>query len=550
MRDSNLAAAIQYHQEGRLDEAERRYTQLYRENQRDAEVIYLLGVLCCDLGLFEPACRFLEEALALTQPFPEAQKQLRVARDGLAMLALLEDAESHNRLGLARLQQEKFTEAESFLRQALKLQPDHNQARNNLGSALVQQGQFIEAQDLFEAALQQDPGYSSARINLANVLRNRGDHLKSRALLETVLAAQPESVEALNNLGAVAQDLGDEELAMQSLSQALRLAPDSARIRWNLALSQLQSGDFPNGWRNFEARWEGCASLRGGYTMPPECAWRGESLRGKRLLLWAEQGFGDTLQFVRFARDVSSLGATVGIAVQAEVAALMRSVSGISSVTVLGAPLPAFDYHCPLMSLPYRLGVSLERAFHGAEPYLSAAPDKGAYWKERLADYPGRKVGLVWAGSSRQRVELAAIDARRSLRLRQLLPVLSIGGCSFFSAQVGAAAADIESEDWPEPVHDFTHEWTDFADTAAFIANLDLIISVDTAVAHLAGALGKPVWLLNRYDNCWRWLKGRSDSPWYASLRQFRQPAPGAWDPVIAAAAAELAASRWPLAAK
>jgi hypothetical protein len=201
------------------------------------------------------------------------------------------------------------------------------------------------------------------------------------------------------------------------------------------------------------------------------------------------------------------------------------------------------------MSMPYRLGVSPDAdGLHGATPYLCAAKDRSEYWRQRLTAHPGLKVGLVWAGSSRrQSAELAAIDARRSIPLQRLAPILAVSGCSFYSLQKGTAAAELDDRAGAAghaqigAIRDFSTEWSDFSDTAAFLANLDLVISVDTAVAHLAGALGKPVWLLNRYDSCWRWLLGRSDSPWYALLRQFRQPRPGDWEAPIATAAVALA---------
>jgi hypothetical protein len=295
--------------------------------------------------------------------------------------------------------------------------------------------------------------------------------------------------------------------------------------------------------------------------MPVDRAWRGEALRGKRLLLWAEQGFGDTLQFIRFAQDAALQGATVIVHAQPELAELARSAPGVSAVSEQGGALPAYDFHWPLMSMPYRLGVSPDaHGLHGATPYLCAAKDRNEYWRQRLTAHPGLKVGLVWAGSSRrQSAELAAIDARRSIPLQRLAPILAVSGCSFYSLQKGtpkrrpsgtpsgSAAADLDQrgnaggDSQHGTIQDFSAEWRDFSDTAAFVANLDLVISVDTAVAHLAGALGKPVWLLNRYDSCWRWLLNRSDSPWYATLRQFRQPRPGDWQAPIAAAAAALA---------
>ena len=546
-RHADLATALQHHAAGRLDEAERGYMQLHRTDPGDAEVLYRL-----------------DESIGIAPAFPEALRQRAFAGVELAQQKLAsgdpagaerhlegalqadpDQAQTLNWLGLAQLQQEKFAVAAASLGRALLLQPDHNQARNNLGLALLRQGQLAEARRCFEDALDRDAAYGSARINLANALRLLGEHAAAQAELTAVLAAAPDSAEALNNLGAVAQDLGDAELALACLSRALALEPDSAEIRWNLALTQLRMGEFASGWSNFEARWEGCGNLRGGYAMPKDRAWRGEPLSGRRLLLWAEQGFGDTLQFIRFAAELAQLGATVSVVVPPELASLARSVPGISGVSTQGGPLPEYDFHCPLMSVPDRLQLRLDSAaLHGATPYVTAPPDRVAHWRSRLSGYPGLRVGLVWAGSSRrQSRELAAIDARRSIRFAQLVPILAVQGCSFFSLQKGDAAAECEPAECAAAlvVRDFSRQWADFADTAAFIACLDLVISVDTAVAHLAGALGQPVWLLNRYDSCWRWLSVRRDSPWYASLRQFRQPELGNWEPVIAAAAIELA---------
>jgi tetratricopeptide (TPR) repeat protein len=530
-RDAELMVAIAHHQSGRLDEAEQIYQRLHTADATDAEVIYLLGVLCFDLGLSEACCRFLEQALAITPQFPEARRQLAVAR---------------NARGLEQLQAQEYEAAERSLRRVLELDPDLNQARNNLGLALYHRGRLIDARRCFEEALTRNPGYTAARLNLANTLRIQGEHGAARGELETLLADNPDSIEALNNLGAVAQDMGDTGLALRCLEHAAALTPHAPatphtpQVRWNLALTQLLLGDFTNGWRNFESRWEGCAHLRGGYTLPLERAWQGEPVSGKWVLLWAEQGFGDTVQFIRFAQDVAAKGALVGVLVPPELERLMQGVPGILWVTAMGRPLPRYDVHCPLMSLPYRLGVTPDAtALHGTAAYLAAPPAETQQWHRRLSAFPGLKVGLAWAGRPRkQSAELDAIDARRNVPLHSLAPLLAVHGCSFFSLQKGLESADIAASGLP--IRDFSTEWRDFADTAAFIAGLDLVISVDTAVAHVAAALGKPVWLLNRYDSCWRWLLGRSDSPWYSTLRLFRQSRAGDWTPVIAAAAAEL----------
>jgi tetratricopeptide (TPR) repeat protein len=604
-RDEALSVALRHHASGRLDDAAQLYQQLHAADPRDSEVLFLMGVLCCDLGLFDPACRFLEEALDLARVFPEAGRQLVVALTGLAeanlsaarltearrnldralelspsdapvqqslgRLALLEGdvaaaearfvaslaqrpdhAQTLNWLGLARLQLEKYADAEAALRQALRLDPGLNQARNNLGLALYSQERLADAMLFFQAALARDPTYAKARINLALTLRLLGRHAEARVELEAVLAQHPEDVDALNNLGVIFQDLGEAELALRQLTQATALAPESQSARWNLALTQLQLGDFSNGWTNFEARWEGCAHLRDGYMLPSDRAWRGEPLHGKRLLLWAEQGLGDTLQFIRFADDVARRGATVSVLAPAEIADLVRSAPGVSAafVELPAAALP-YDVHCPLMSLPYHLRITADtEALHGAIPYLFAPRERSARWRERLGAHSGIKVGIVWAGNARrQRLDLMAVDQRRSIALSRFAPILEVAGCSFFSLQKGDAADQLAASAFRRvpgrtggsgTLEDYSAEWSDFTDTAAFVDNLDLVITVDTAVAHLAGALGRPVWLLNRYDTCWRWMRGRDDSPWYTTLRQFRQPRPGEWDPVIRAAAAAL----------
>lgn len=543
--------------DGNFDEASRLYLQLHHDNPRDEEVLYLIGVLCCDLSKYVEACRFLDEALMNNLTFPEATRQLSIALKGLAkqqvesgqydaasptLARALDmtpnDEDLRNWQGLAHLQRGQFAQAEQALRLVLTTNPRLTQARNNLGIALYEQGKLEEARACYQLALEQQPAYANARVNLANTLRVLGRPLEARKHFEKLLATQPKSAEILNNYGATLQDLGEPKLARKILESAVALAPHSPQTRWNLSLSELQLGDYANGWRDFEARWEGCGNLRNAYGKPAQLAWRGEALQGKRILLWAEQGFGDTLQFIRFASDVAQHGATVLVEVQPELASLIVSVQGVTQVVSRGEALPPYDVHCPLMSLPYYLEItSTDVVERGA--YLSANADRIAHWHAQLADFPGKKIGFTWAGKSRlQHAELAAIDARRSIKFQQLAPLMQVEGASFFSLQKDAPAEARDSLN--TKLHDYSGEWKDFSDTAAFIANLDLVITVDTAVAHLAGALGKPVWLLNRHDSCWRWLQGRNDSPWYPSLRQFRQERPGNWEPVIARMAVEL----------
>jgi len=263
--------------------------------------------------------------------------------------------------------------------------------------------------------------------------------------------------------------------------------------------------------------------------------WRGQSAEKRTLLIHAEQGLGDSLQFCRYAPLAAARGLKVVLEVQRPLVRLLRSLSGVELVVEAGGELPSFDFHCPMLSLPLALDTTLATV-PSAAFYLQADRALIAAWRTRLAARPGLRIGLAWAGRSRIHAsELAAVDRRRSIALDHLAPLFDLPGFQFFSLQKDdpKAPADV-------PLTDFMDEMEDFADTAALIANLDLVISVDTAIAHLAAALGKPVWLLNRYDSCWRWLRTREDSPWYPSLRMFRQPAAGDWRTVIERVGAEL----------
>jgi Flp pilus assembly protein TadD len=543
--------------DGRFDEAERIYSKLHQADPQDKEVLYLLGALCCDLGIFPQAIRFLNQALRFSPNFPEASQQLGIAHKALARqqmeaeqytqaidtIRLAQaltpgDVDLYNWQGLAYLQQRAFAIAERPLRDALACDERHVQARNNLGICLYELGRLQEARDCFEQVLAQIPDYDSARVNLANTLRILGDPQSACLHLRRVLNNQPTSAEVLNNLGTALQDNGETEEAHSALQKALALAPQSAEVRWNLALSQLKLGDYKDGWKNFESRWEGCSNLLHAYDKPRGLAWQGQTLHGKRLLLWAEQGFGDTLQFLRFAKNVADLGAIVIVEVQPELAALATSAPGVTQVVARGQTLPAYDLHCPLMSLPGLLSLDTPTGL-ARGPYLFADATRITYWRNKLSAFSGIKIGLTWTGKSRQQqAELAAIDARRSISLAQCAPLFALPDARFFSLQKdGNIASDASL-----PLHDYSSEWSDFADTAAFISNLDLVISVDTAVAHLAGALGKPVWMLNRYDSCWRWRNNANESTWYPSLREFRQAQAGNWIPVMTQLAEELRA--------
>ena len=403
------------------------------------------------------------------------------------------------------------------------------------GNALLDLNRPDEAEGRFRDALRSaGPHAAAAHLGLGIALGTLGRFAEAEHRLRGALRARPGSAEAWNSLGAVLRDAGRPEEAERCLREALRLRPDYPEAETNLAFLLLQSGRFAEGWRAHERRWE-ARPWSAGTRRFAQPLWRGEPLGGRALLLHAEQGLGDTLQFCRYAPLVPP-GGRVLLEAQGPLASLLSTLPGVSRVVRRGEALPPFDLHCPLMSLPHVLGTAEDTVPAGV-PYLPADPARVAVWRERLAGLPGRRVGLAWAGDPKM-----AADRRRSVPLGTLAPLAGVPEVSFVSLQVGPAAAER-----PPPglaVHGrAAAELRDFSDTAALVGALDLVVSVDTAVAHLAGALGKPVWLLNRFDACWRWPRDRDDSAWYPTLRQFRQRAPGDW----AGAVGELRAAleRW-----
>jgi ADP-heptose:LPS heptosyltransferase len=309
----------------------------------------------------------------------------------------------------------------------------------------------------------------------------------------------------------------------------------------------LTLGNYRRGWQEYEWRWQ-TDQLKSARLISDKPLWLGQpSLRGQRILVHAEQGLGDSLQFCRYLPMLLELDATLIVQVQAPLVPLLRRMRGIAEVIAQGDPLPEFDVHCPFMSLPLAFGTTLATV-PSPQRYLWPSPQKSQAWQRRAGTSHLPRIGLVWAGAAHASLAIQRpVDVRRSIRLAKFAS-LSTSDATFFSLQKGEPAAAelraLERERWNGPkIVDYSADLHDFGDTAALIDQLDLVISVDTSVAHLAGALGKPVWLLNRFDTCWRWMTQRDDSPWYASMKIFRQPTAGDWDTVIADVQAEL--QRW-----
>jgi Tfp pilus assembly protein PilF len=443
-------------------------------------------------------------------------------------------ADACNNLGAVLGAQGRRDEAVAWLRRAVAARPDFPQAHGNLGRALQELGHTGEAVASFRTAVQRDPSHLGLLLGLANALTELGQWDEAQACFARALAEHPGAAAAHNDRGHALRMQGALDEAVASFRRAIALAPDHAPAHLNLAMALLARGDFAEGWAEYEWRWktpQGLAHAR--RFVPPQ--WRGEPGEGRTLLLHAEQGYGDTLQFCRYAEPAAARGWRVVLGVQRPLVRLMQGVAGVDAVLGPNQDLPPFDRHCPLLGLPLALGTVLETIPRGTA-YLRADAAQAARWAARLRGGGGIRVGLVWAGSRRPHSPiLSAADRRRSIAPQRLAPLFAVKGARFFSLQKDGPPMPAHL-----PVADFMAGMNDFADTAALIANLDLVVSVDTAVAHLAAAMGKPVWLLDRFDACWRWLAGRQDSPWYPSLRIYRQPRYGDWDPVIAAVTAAL----------
>jgi Flp pilus assembly protein TadD len=436
-------------------------------------------------------------------------------------------------LGLVRMAAGAVDEAEQCQREALRLDPAFADAHNGLGLVHYRFGRVAEAENCFRGCLRLWPDHPGAHLNLAVALQSRGRLEEAEVWYRDALRVGANAAEVYNNLSVLLRELGRVAEAEASCLQALRLRPDMAGAQVNLAISLLLAGRWAEAWPFYEARARvgDLAAARRGFVA---ALWTGEQpLTGRTILLHAEQGFGDTLQFCRYVPVVAALGARVVLEVPPVLVRLLAGLEGVARVVAEGDALPAFDLYCPLMSLPGAFATTPETV-PGQVPYLTAEPAQVAVWRDALAGLPGRRIGLVWAGHSRDFLPHAvALDRRRSMRLTDMAPLAAVPGCSFVSLQLGPPAAQLNEPPAGLVVLGVAQWLHDFADTAALVANLDLVIAVDTAVAHLAGALGKPVWLLNRFDTCWRWLLERDDSPWYPSLRQFRQAEQGDWAEVM-----------------
>jgi tetratricopeptide (TPR) repeat protein len=415
---------------------------------------------------------------------------------------------------------------------AIALRPDYAEAYANIGNIHMERKAFERALEYHHLAVRHGPALPVVYYNRGVVLQELGRHDEALQDYDTVLKMQPGFYLAYLNKSVLLYELKRKAQASFNYQQILKSDPENIDALWNLGILKLSEGDFAAGWELSEARLKPRAQVHRELFRKPY--WYGaQNIEGKTVLILWEQGFGDTIQFCRYALLVKNAGARVVLSVQKSLQRLVRTLD--DEITVIGEDeaLGEYDYYCFLMSLPFIFKTDLESIPYPTK-YLRTEPAEISRWAARVAEVPGKKIGLVWAGGERADITCARRnDANRSLPLTRYAQLLEISGAAFFSLQKGPPAAQLRAMQADHVIYDFIDECNDFADTGGLIEQLDLVITVDTAVAHLAAALGKPVWVLVPWVSCWRWLEGRNDSPWYASVRLFRQVERGNWDTVL-----------------
>lgn len=531
----------------RPQEALARCREALTQLPNHAAVHYNHGNALRALTRLEEALAAYDRAITLKPDYAEAHdnrgvvlERLKRYDDALAAheraLALRPlSAEMHHNRGVALSALKRYDEALTSFDRALALRPNLPEALNHRGAALGNLKRPAEALASLDRALTLRPGYEEAIGNRGIVLVHLDRPEEALAALEHAMAALPERAAFQHSRGFALRALGRHCDALACKAEAVRLDPDTPEFRWNLGLAQLLLGDFASGWDNYEWRWR-CDGMM---TPPPQYdkpLWLGDAdIAGRTIILHHEQGLGDTLQFCRYAAKVAARGATVLLEVQKPLQALLAGLGGASQVIASGEALPHFDFHCPLASLPLAFGTRLD-SIPADIPYLGADPAKVEAWHARLAGGGRLRVGIAVSGSTTHNN-----DRNRSMSLASLLPLLGEG------VQLVLLQKEIRDSDrqvlaeHPE-ILSFADDLDDFTDTAALAAAMDVVVSVDTSVAHLAGALGKPLWLLLPFVPEWRWLLERQDSPWYPTARLFRQEQAGDWVGVVDKVRAAVAA--------
>ncbi len=533
-----IQLAVQHQQAGRLSEAQAGYRQLLAEDPNNADAWHLLGTVALQAGQLDLAEDFIRRAIAIKGEWPQACYHLGLVHQGKEQLdqaiaayrrATTLDpglAAAHYNLGFCLQAAGYRDKAIAAYSQAITLSGDDPYSRANLAIALQGAGRLDEALATLRHAIAVKPDFAEAHKLLGMALRDAGLLEESIAALSQAASLGPGDADVLANLAAVLWDAGQIDRAIAVQRQVVDLKPDDPEAHWAYGSLLLLNGEFATGWPQFEWRWRS-------RTLPwprrnlRQPRWDGSDLAGRTIYLHAEKSFGDAIQFIRYVPNLQRQGARVIVECQPALRRLLSANLSVEHWVSPGEPLPPCDVQCPLMSLP--LASDMTTSTTSLQfPYLRAAPEWTTAWQRRMPRTNLLKVGLAWAGSPSE-----IRDRNRSLSLSQLAPLAQVTGVLFWSLQKGQAAAQAHDPAAAVEMLDFGDSVTDFADTAALIDQLDLVITVDTAVAHLAGAMGKPVWTLLPFVPDWRWGREGRTTPWYPTMRLVRQTKRGDWDDVV-----------------
>ncbi|HVT87532.1 MAG TPA: tetratricopeptide repeat protein [Tepidisphaeraceae bacterium] len=504
---------LSHHRDGRLKEAESIYRQIIAADPRQSDAFHFLAIVALQSGRVDAALELLGRALAL-EP---------------------NSADYHNTLGQSLLMAGRREEGIAAFRKAIEFRSPFPEASINLAVALYQSNHVKHGIEVCRQLIRQIPEHSQAWNNLGIMLRDQNNMDEAIGAFYKAIQFKPDNADATTNLGNALREVGRFDEAVESLRKAVELSPQWPIAHHNLGSNLLLNGQWEQGWTEFEWR------CRIKHPQPvcldfPRPRWDGGAIKGRTILVHAEQGLGDTIQFIRYLPRVVERGASIVLMCQPPLKKLLIDFPGLKQLITTSDPSPEVDCHCPLMSLPVIFKTTLD-AVPADIPYLKADSDLSFKWRQRLADITTKKkVGLVWAGR-KAHIE----DRTRSMALSVLSPLAKVHDIYFISLQKDLSPEQSSHPSFTSNWFDRTNELNDFADTAALIDRLDLVISVDTAIAHLAGAMGKPVWLLLSYVPDWRWMLHREDTPWYPTMKLFRQKTLGDWQPVVERVMQELA---------
>jgi tetratricopeptide (TPR) repeat protein len=538
----NLGLALQG--KGLLDEAVTCYQRALEFKPSFAEAHCNLGLALQGKGLLAEAIESYQKAIEFKPSFAEAHCNLGYAlqekgQPDEAAAYFLKAIEmnpyltkAYYNLGITLQKKGRMDEAIAYYQKAIEFDPFSAEAYCNLGAAVLEKGQFDRVITYCRKAIELDPCSAQAYCNLGAAVLEKGRTDEAIASYQKAIEFDPFFAQAYCNLGYALKEKGQFAEAATHYQKALELNPGSETANYNMSLILLLTGNFEQGWEKYEWRWKAKDFIKMNCFHQPvdfsQPMLYGIDVEGLTILIYAEQGFGDAIQFIRYVPELAQRGANVIIECQRELVSLLKNIDGVKHVVAQGDSLPHFDMHCPLLSLPFIFRTTLG-SIPAKVPYVQANASLVQKWRDKLGnDHAQLKIGLSWAGKPTHKN-----DRNRSCSLEVFSPLAELGDISFYSLQKGGAAEQAKNPPPGMKLVDYTEEISDFSDTAALMENLDLIISVDTSIVHLAGALGKRVWTMVPFVPDWRWMLDREDSPWYPTMRLFRQPLPGDWKSVI-----------------